>query len=108
MGVSWCTLIFFSSFHLFSIFCHILVCDIGLLVFAETTLIGIQILAQIHGYNIYFCYFLHIHLVIRSYRMVCASVREDKPRALVSGLSPVKTQTPYNNLLIVPACICTQ
>ena len=39
--------------------------------------------------------------------MVCASVREDNPRALASGLSPVQSQNHNNNLLIAPACICT-
>ena len=32
--------------------------------------------------------------------MACLSVREDNPRALASGLSPVQTHTPYNNFLI--------
>ena len=39
--------------------------------------------------------------------MVCASVREDNPRASASGLSPVQTHEPYSNLLIAPVCICT-
>ena len=39
--------------------------------------------------------------------MVCASVREDNPRALASGLSPVQTHKRCNNVLIAPACICT-
>ena len=39
--------------------------------------------------------------------MVCASVWEDNPRAIASGLSPVRTHRPYNNLPIVPAYICT-
>ena len=29
--------------------------------------------------------------------MVCASVREDNPRASASGLSPVQTHEPYSN-----------
>ena len=40
-----------------------------------------------------------------SYCMVCASVREDNPRALESGLTPAQTLNNY--LLIAPACICT-
>ena len=43
-----------------------------------------------------------------SYCMVCAYVREDNPRALASGLSPVHTHKPYNNCLIAPACMCTK
>ena len=39
--------------------------------------------------------------------MVCASVREDNPRALASGLSSVQKHKPYSNLLIVSVCICT-
>ena len=39
------------------------------------------------------------------YCMVCASVREDNPRALATGLSLVPTDNPsYNNLLIAPGC----
>ena len=52
--------------------------------------------------------------------MVCAYVREDNPRVLVSGLSPVHKHNhtlihliisrayaqPYNNFHIVPACMC--
>ena len=37
--------------------------------------------------------------------MVCASVREDSPRGLSSGLSPVHMHTPYNNVFISPVCI---
>ena len=44
-----------------------------------------------------------------SYSMVCAYVlvREDNPRALASGLSPVHMHKPYNNCLIAPACMRT-
>ena len=38
-----------------------------------------------------------------SYCMVCATVQEDNPHALASGLSPVQTHKPYNNILIAPA-----
>ena len=31
--------------------------------------------------------------------MVCASVRDDNPRALASGLSTVQTHEPYSSLL---------
>ena len=31
-----------------------------------------------------------------SHCRVCASVREDNPRALASGLSPIQTHKPYN------------
>ena len=41
------------------------------------------------------------------YGMVCASVREDNPRALASGLSPVPAHNLYKNFLIAPACLCT-
>ena len=37
--------------------------------------------------------------------MVCASVRDDNPRGLSSGLSPVHIHTPYNNVFISPVCI---
>ena len=42
-----------------------------------------------------------------SYCRVCASVREDNPRAFAIGLSPVQTHEPYINLFIAPAFICT-
>ena len=41
-----------------------------------------------------------------SYCMVCASVQEDNPGALASGLSPVQMHKPYNNVLTAPSCIC--
>ena len=41
-----------------------------------------------------------------SYCMVCASVQEDNPQTLASGLSLVQTHKPYNNF-IAPACIST-
>ena len=31
------------------------------------------------------------------YYLICASVREDNPRALASGLSSVQTHKPYDN-----------
>ena len=37
--------------------------------------------------------------------MVCASVRDDNPRGLSSGLSPVHMHSPYNNVLIALVCI---
>ena len=37
--------------------------------------------------------------------MVCASIREDNPIALASGLSSVQTHKPYNKFPIAPACI---
>ena len=40
------------------------------------------------------------------YCMVCASVREDNPRALVSGLSRTDAK-PYAYFIIARACICT-
>ena len=58
-----------------------------------------------HFYSVFFCHIhlvTHVHLVsqaeidtyltCRSYCMVCASVREDNPRALTRGLSPVQMQ----------------
>ena len=39
------------------------------------------------------------------YCVVYASVREDNPRVLASGLSPVHMHTPYNNVFISPVCI---
>ena len=40
------------------------------------------------------------NVISAGYCMVCASVREDIPRALASGLSPVSTHKPYNNFLL--------
>ena len=37
--------------------------------------------------------------------MICASVREYNPRALVSGLSSIQMHKPYTNFLIAPAYI---
>ena len=34
------------------------------------------------------------------YDLICASVREDNPRALASGLSSVQTHKPYDNFRI--------
>ena len=42
-------------------------------------------------------------VLIKCKLFVCASVREDNPRASTSGLSPVQTRTPDNNLFIAQA-----
>ena len=40
--------------------------------------------------------FKNCHSLSDSYSMVCASVREDNPRASAGGLSPVQKHEPYS------------
>ena len=77
------------------IFCDILVCDIGLLVYSNDPFLLKQRFLEyefLHRYMDITFSFAVFSKYCDIYRMVCVPVREDNPRTLASGLSPMQTQ----------------